>query len=237
MFEPNEMLISRITRALVLSILLLVIGMHAQQPNVVAAQPKSVAKFATGFNDQFSVFNTNWAVTSGSWSISTGFLRGVATANKSFSQAYFAQAQYENQDFQVRMRRTGCGTCTNGIFVRSTNDGTIRFKYTNSGEYAIEKCGAASCVFIEPFKPHFAILKGGYNTMRIVAVGNRYDFLINNKLVATHVITGRSYGYAGVSFHNNLITGNTFDVDWAVMKNRSRVCGTARVCVLQNGSR
>ena len=237
MFERTEMLISRITRALVLSILLLVVGMQAQQPNVVAAQPKSVAKFATGFNDQFSLFNTNWVATSGSWNISTGFLRGVATANKSFSQAYFAQAQYENQDFQVRMRRTGCGTCANGIFVRSTKDGTVRFKYTNSGEYAIEKCGASSCTFIEPFTPHFAVLKGGYNTLRVVAVGNRYDFLINNKLVASHVITGRSYGYAGVSFHNNLITGNTFDVDWAVMSNRSPVCGTARVCVLQNGSR
>lgn len=115
MFERNEMLISRITTALVLSILLLVIGMQAHQPTVVAAQPKSVARFATGFTDQFSVFNTNWAATSGSWNISTGFLRGVATANKSFSQAYFAQAQYENQDFQVRMRRTGCGTCANGI--------------------------------------------------------------------------------------------------------------------------
>lgn len=237
MSKRTEKVTHRITRALVLCMLTVVIGLQTQEPLVVEAKSPRAANFERGFNDQFSVFNTNWVATSGAWTISTGFLRGVATAKKSFSQAYFSQAQYGNLDFQVRIRRTGCGTCANGIFVRSTSDGTIRFKYTNIGEYAIEKCGATSCTFIEPFKPHYAVLKGGYNTLRIVAVSNRYDFLVNNKLVATHVITGRRYGYAGVSFHNNLIGGNAFDVDWAVMMNRSPVCGGARVCLLQNGTR
>jgi len=63
-------------------------------------------------------------------------------------------------------------------------------------------------------------LKGGYNTLRIVAIGNTYDFLINNKLIVSHVITGLSSGNVGVSFYSNQITGNTLDVDWAVLNRR-----------------
>jgi hypothetical protein len=221
----------------VLMALFLLIGGITQQPTKVTAQPTFVTGYERGFNDQFSVMNTNWAAGMGDWDISTGYLRGRATMQQSLSQAFFATTRYRDLDFQARMRRTGCGGCKNGIFVRSAFAHIVRFYYTNNGEYTIEKCGISSCTVIVPLTPQYAVLKGGFNTMRIVAVGNAFDFLINNKLVASYTIPGMGEGVAGVAFYTNMITGNTFDVDWAVLMNRTRMCGMARVCLLQNRAR
>lgn len=203
----------------VLVVLFLLIGLKTHQPHVAAAQPKSLTGFESGFNEQFSDGGANWGAWNGDWTVSTGYLRGVAATKQSWSHVYFAKANYSNLDYQVRMRRTGCGTCTNGIHVRGTTS-SIRFKYINTGEYTIEKCGPSVCTTLDPFTTHSAILKGGYNTLRIVAIGNTYDFLINNKLIVSHVITGLSSGNVGVSFYSNQITGNTLDVDWAVLNRR-----------------
>jgi len=203
----------------VLIVLFLLLGVNTQQPTVVTAQPKSVSGFESGFNDQFTTPNSNWAASSGSWAFKNGYGHGVGTKKQAWSQVAFVRASYANLDFQARMRRTGCGTCGNGVFVRNTTSG-VRFKYANTGEYIIEKCNPVSCVAISSWTLSSAVLRGGFNTLRVVAIGNTYDFFINNKLVATKVITGIGSGQVGVSFYSNQTEGNALDVDWAVLNRR-----------------
>ena len=177
------------------------------------------AGYANGFNEQFNGYPSNWTIFSGSWLYGGGTVRGIGRTND-FGEIYFKQAAYSNFDYQVRMKRTGCAGCINNVTFRDTGTNAGYFGYNNNGFYSIEAKIGSYYYKWRNWTPSSAIVKGGYNTLRVVAKGNSYVFLINNKTVSTMVKSGLSSGVVGVELYSVVSGGNYLDVDWAVLARR-----------------
>lgn len=182
------------------------------------AKAEGVARagYTNGFNEQFSGNPSNWTIFSGSWLYGGGTVRGIGRTND-FGEIYFKQAAYSNFDYQVRMKRTGCATCSNTLTFRDTGTNAGYFGYSKDGYYYIGAKFGSSYPMWKNWTPSSAIVKGGYNTLRVVATGNTYVFLINNKTVSTMVKSGLSSGVVGVRHYSIVSGGNYLDVDWAVL--------------------
>jgi hypothetical protein len=178
------------------------------------------ASYVNGFNDQFTANNGNWASWSGSWSYKAGVVRGLGQKDKT-SGIEFTKAQYSNFEYQVRMKRVGCATCTNELYIRSSTVGTIYYGYTNSGFFTIYSCNSVSCFTWQSFKASPKIIKGGFNTLKVLAINNNYQFYINNSLVSSGTVSGpltlMKKGYVGIDFYSASATGNSLDVEFAIL--------------------
>jgi hypothetical protein len=185
------------------------------------AKAEGVARvgYTSGFNDQFTTSASNWGILSGKWTYGSGILRGNGVKN-GYTNIFFSKAQYANFDYQVRMRRTGCPNCANTIYVRANGSKNVYFTYANTGSYTIGACTASSCTIWEDWTATTSIVQGGYNTLRIVAVGNLYKFYINNQLESFGTASGWTGGYVGIKFFSWVTAGNTLDVDWAILNKK-----------------
>ncbi len=179
------------------------------------------AGYANGFNDQFTANNGNWGSWSGSsWSYKAGVIRGIGQKDK-LSGLEFTKAQYANLEYQAKMKRIGCATCVNRLYIRSTAVGWIYYGYTNTGQFYVESCNSVSCTMWQSFKASNKIVKGGFNTLKVLAVNNSYKFYINNSMVYSRTVTGPltliKTGYVGVGFYSTSAVGNSLDVDFAIL--------------------
>lgn len=179
------------------------------------------AGYANGFNEQFTRGAANWSAGNGRWSIGSGMIRGIGLTGD-ITSAYFMPAKYQNFDYQVRMKRTGCAACGNGFLLRETTSTGVYFRYTNSGYFYLYSCNTIDCYDWKTATYSTAIIKGGFNVIRVVAINNVYKFYINNILVNQGTASGAyaSYnkvGYVGVDFYSDKAAGNYLDVDYAIL--------------------
>ena len=182
------------------------------QANAVVA-PRD---YPSGFNDQFTNSASNWGIIAGRWTYGGGVLRGNGIKN-GWSKVVFSKSTYANFDYMVKMRRTGCSNCPNQIILRNTGNGAVYFGYDNTGWYRVYACSGGRCATWQDWTATTAIIPGGYNVLRVVAVRETYQFYINNRLVTQGRATGFTSGYVGITFFSWVTAGNYLDIDYAIL--------------------
>ena len=185
-----------------------------------SAKAEGVARagYVNGFNDQFTANSGNWAPLYGSsWSYKSGVISGKGQTKK-WTGITFGKAQYANFEYQVKMKRMGCDTCTNQLFIRSSKVGTIYFEYTNSGFYKIYLCDSVSCRTFKDYTASDKIVKGGFNTLKVNARPHELYFYINGYGLKGILYSGPAKtGYVGVDFYSTSAVGNSLAVDFAIL--------------------
>jgi hypothetical protein len=195
-----------------------VIGMQIDQA-MAAAVGGTTRDYPDGFNEQFTNGASNWAVVKGAWYVGGGQIRGYGVT-KGYSKVLFSKATYANFDYMARMRRTGCSNCPNELILRDTGSRAVYFWYNNMGYYSISACAGASCTTWKKATATTAIIRGGYNVLRVVAIGNYYSFYINNILLARGNASGFTSGYVGLDFFSWVTSGNYLEVDYAILSRK-----------------
>jgi len=185
-------------------------------------------KIAGNFNSNFNTHHNGWTVLTGAWAhASDQYYRTPGLANKRAS--IVRNGNYGDVTFEARMKRSGCTTCSNSLVVRGTPKASdtqnnfapmYLFQYTNEAAgtegmfsvFRIDAAGNATAIKNWTYTP--AIVKGGWNTLKVVAVGNVLRFYINNQLVWQGTNNALKIGRLGISMWRNTVTGALL-VDWA----------------------
>lgn len=183
-----------------------------------------------GFNTQFNGSAAGWLATYGSWGINSAYYYTTGAPVNHFSSSRY-NATYTNVDFQARIYRPGStNSYTNAIIVRGTpaplggtNHGWYKgyyFQYTNNGYYGVWKTSNNTSTALKAWTASSYIVKGGWNTLRVRAVGSQFWYYINGHLVWTGTNSSYPSGYVGLTKYNNPST-STVSFDWATLTNLS----------------
>lgn len=180
------------------------------------------------FNSTFNGSSSGWTPVTGSWSIvnsayyqSNGLASTGASAKKS--------TKYGDVTYEVRMYRSGtCTSCANRIILRgnpaslfSTNwwKPAYYFQYDNNGNFSVyEATTSSTSVALKGWTASSAIVKNGWNTLKVVAVGRTLKFYINGTLVWSGSDTTLKVGQLGFGFYRDANAG-TLKVNWAKAAN------------------
>ena len=198
-------------------------------PAVVEASGLGAGRAATGFVSNFNLHHNGWTVLSGSWDHPNGaVLHTVGVVGEVASAARIGR--FGDFTFEARMKRLGCTSCANRLVVRSRVDSAgeldfapaFFFQYSNEapgeeGMFSVFKVKTdGSSVVVKGWTETPAVNKGGWNTLKVEAVGSTYHFYINGTLVWEGSRTGLSTGRVGISMYTEpFSTGDDFRVDWA----------------------
>ena len=118
------------------------------------------------------------------------------------------------------MRRKGCSGCDNSLSVRNCCARSLNFHYDNLQRYSIIAETGIGYKTIQPSTKSTAIISGGFNVLRVVAIGNAYEFYVNNKLLKKFTYFGQSSGHVGIEFFAWETKGNYIEVDYAILKTK-----------------
>jgi C1A family cysteine protease len=184
----------------------------------------TVAAPTAGFDSQFNGTSTGWSAVKGAWSIySSMYYRSTGLANLGASAKH--TGSYGNFTYQVRMKRTGtCTGCANRVIIRG-NPASLSstfwwqpsyvFQYSNDGMFSVyEMSSTGTSVALKSWTTSSAIVKNGWNTLKVVASGTSLKFYINGTLVWSGTDSTLTTGTVGLGFYRDSYTG-TLDVDWA----------------------
>jgi hypothetical protein len=187
------------------------------RPNLKVAVPR----LAVAFDSQFTTNAAGWTPLNGSWIItSSGWYRTPGIPNMFVTS--MRSANYSTLTYLVRMKRNGCGDCSNIIFFRGNptplSNGTWHngyiFVYTNTGYFLIgRELNGVFTVFVDwTFSP---AITGTWNILKVTANGNFLQFYINNVRVAFGNFSGHNTGKVGIGLYRDATAGNVLFVDWA----------------------
>jgi hypothetical protein len=189
----------------------------------------TVANFRTAVigNNFYNTFNTvssGWSAVTGSWALGSSAYyqsNGLANTGASAKQS----SKFGDVTYEVRLYRTGtCTSCANRIIIRgnpaslfSTNKWkpSYYFQYSNDGQFSVyEGTSAGTEVALKGWTSSSTIIKNGWNTLKVIAVGSSLKFYINGTLVWSGTDTTLQVGQLGFGFFRDAATG-TLKVDWA----------------------
>ena len=183
----------------------------------------------------FSDFNTNmdgWGEVRGNWWIAAGKVLKTEGLSDLLASVYYQDSNFANLRYQVKMKRaaTGCTSCATGILIRGGiqplgskdvwNKGYF-FVYSNSGNYWVIEISGGVMTPLVPMTPSTAINMGGWNTLRVDAIGSGLKFYINNTLVYCSTDITHTIGKIGIAIYNDNSAGNALFVDWAGVSYRN----------------
>jgi hypothetical protein len=128
--------------------------------------------------------------------------------------------------YQARLLRRGCGTCANRLIIRGNPLSldaskwwrpSIVFQYTNGGYYSVWKISSTGTyTMVKGWTLSSAIVKGGWNSLKVVAVSSTLRYYINNVLVYTGASAISGTGGVGIGmYRDSTSTSNAFYVDSA----------------------
>jgi hypothetical protein len=201
----------------------------AQNYRVLNNTPSTVANFRTqvignNFNNSFNTSASGWSAVYGPWALaSSAYYRSTGVANMGASAKQ--SGTYGDLTYEVRMMRAGGGGgLSNRIIIRgnpASLDATklwkpsYLFQYNNSGSFSVyEVTSSGSVVALKNWTASGAIVKNGWNTLKVVAVGTSLKFYINGTLVWTGSDSSLKTGKVGFGFYRDA-TAATLYVDWA----------------------
>lgn len=188
----------------------------------------AVANFRTtiigsNFNSSFNGSSSGWSPVTGSWGVLNNayyYSNGVANA---FASARHT-GNYGDLTYEAQVFRNGtCTYCSNFITLRGTVspvgvanrwNKVYQFGYTNNGAFSVWEINGATETALKPWTNSSAIAQNGWNTLKVIAVGNILKFYINNTLVASVNDTTFKVGQVGVGFYR-LSAAGTFYVNYA----------------------
>lgn len=180
-------------------------------------------KIANNFNSTFNANASGWSAVNGTWTLqNSAYYRSGGQAN------LFASAKrngtYGDLTYEVRMKRSGtCTTCANHISVRGTPspldsskrwNKEYKFAYTNSGSFSVWVVNGSNVTALKSWTSSSAIVKNGWNRLKVVAVGNSLKFYINGTLVWSGSNASFKTGQVGFGFYRDANSGALL-VDWA----------------------
>lgn len=176
------------------------------------------------FNDSFTNTVGNWSAVTGTWALNgSGQYQSSGLANAWSSVAN--STQFADGTYQATMTRSG-GTAGmgSGIILRGspssrTASGTwtpsYSFQYTNNRTFSVTKVDSSgTSTALKGWTSSRAIVKGGANTLKVVASGTSLQFSINGTLVWTGTDSLLSVGQVGVGFVRDG-TSSTLRIDAA----------------------
>lgn len=193
----------------------------------------TVANFRTevignNFNSTFNSSSSGWSPIRGSWTLaSSAYYQSNGLANDGASAAQ--NSKFGDVTFEVRMKRTGtCTSCANRIIIRGNPASLFAtswwkpsyyFQYNNAGEFSVyEATSASTTVALQPWTSSAAIVRNGWNTLKVIAVGSSLKFYINGTLVWSGSDTTLKVGQLGFGFYRDSASG-ALQVDWAKASN------------------
>jgi hypothetical protein len=193
---------------------------------------------ASNFFNSFNGSSSGWSPVTGSWVIgSSAYYQSNGLANTGASAKH--TGKYGDTTFTVRMKRTGiCATCANRIILRgnplslfSTNwwKPAYYFQYANNGQFSVyEATSGSTTIALKGWTSSAAIVKNGWNTLKVIAVGRYLRFYINNTLVwsgyDSTLLTGQvgvglfRDGYAGTLYVDSASAYNTPTADLNIIE-------------------
>jgi hypothetical protein len=138
-------------------------------------------------------------------------------------------ASYGDVTYQVRMKRTGGSTADpNSVFIRGANAHSLtstyrwrpslQFQFTNGGRFnVIRVTSHGQVLYLKHSTKTVAVRHGGWNVLKIVAVGPNLQFSINNRVVWKGHNSALRVGQVGFGFYRSTGKGR-LSVDWARVK-------------------
>ena len=176
------------------------------------------------FNNSFNASASGWSAVYGPWALaSSAYYRSTGVPNMGASAKH--SGTYGDLTYEVRMKRAGgVGGLANRIIIRG-NPASLNatkwwkpsyvFQYSNSGSFSVyEATSSGSLVALKNWTASGAIVKNGWNTLKVVAVGSSLKFYINGTLVWTGSDSSLKSGKVGFGFYRDS-TASTLYVDWA----------------------
>jgi hypothetical protein len=202
---------------------------NSQNYKVLNNTAYTVANFRTEkiSSDFYSSFNTSssgWSAVTGAWGLyGSNYYRSTGLANTGASAK--RTGTYGDLTYEVRMKRDGTvANLANRIIIRgnpaslfATNwwKPSYYFQYSNDGYFSItETTSAGTFVTLKDWTASSAIVKNGWNTLKVVAVGSSLKFYINGTLVWSGIDSTLKTGQVGFGFYRDANAG-TLLVDWA----------------------
>ena len=201
------------------------------------------AKIGPNFNYSFDSVSTPWKPVNGTWTLGSGggisYLASPGAAN-SYASIQYPRA-YGDLTFQARVFRKQSAACVDqatqtllcwsGLFIRGNPANpapggrwwqpSYEFNYDNDGYFAVFKNLAnGQYVRVKDWTFTSAINKGGWNTLKVIAVNNSLKFYINNVRVFTGFDPSFRIGRVGIELYTyGPMRGNKLYVDWAKLSN------------------
>lgn len=186
----------------------------------------AIASINESFRSSFNGENLGWApIKNSSWYFADKL--SIKTTKSELGAASIVhKEQYSAFDYQARMRRTNCTTCSNGLIIRGAIDAdnaefsgwaqSYRFQYTNEKYFSVWKIKSGEIVALKNWTLYNGIHYKSWNTLRVVATGSLFRFYINDTLVWAGSDKTLSSGYVGIfSYWDGSGNPGEFMVDWA----------------------
>jgi hypothetical protein len=174
------------------------------------------------FYNQFTFNAKCWVKYSGNWYLNNGKYqtRGVELKYATVSR----KGTYSTLTYRVRLKRTGCTTCYNFLWIRGTpspvgslnvwNNGYM-FLYSNAGKFSVWEINSGAGHILKGETTSAAINKGGWNVLKVTAKSSRLKFYANGNLLWSGLDSTLSNGKVGIGMYRNADSGHKLLVDWA----------------------
>jgi C1A family cysteine protease len=177
-----------------------------------------------GFNSQFTSSAIGWVAHKGTWNVSGGYYKTAGAGSQKVASASYSTL-YAKLTYTAKMKRFGCTTCVNMLYIRGTpnpldsyydwNKG-YRFAYTNTGYINVGKLVNGNWTYLQNWTSRSAINKNGWNTLKVTASGSSLKFYINGSLVWSGSDSALARGRVGIGmYRSSTSTGDLLQVDWA----------------------
>lgn len=185
----------------------------------------TVANFRTAvigsnFSNNFNSSASGWSAAKGSWALSSSaYYRSLGLAGKIASAKH--TGKYGDLTYTVKMKRTGtCVSCANRVIIRGNPASfdpayswkpSLVFQYANTGSFSVYLYNSAgTATALKGWTASAAIVKNGWNTLKVVAVGSSLKFYINNSLVWSGSNSALRTGTVGFGFYRDTKAGTLF---------------------------
>ena len=142
-----------------------------------------------------------------------------------FSSIYYNKGQFSDFNFSALVKRENSSkpnyiVVRAGSLVKAGNEEwypAYMFGYTNNGEFAVMYYNGSSHTMIQDWTATPAIIKNGWNELKVDAYGKTFKFYINGTLVKQFNSTARARGFVGFETFKEKYSEGRFFVDWAKM--------------------
>jgi hypothetical protein len=182
----------------------------------------------SGFSSQFNGSSSGWVKRPGAaWNAGSTTYYTLGTADKVSSVSY--NKTLGNFTYQARMKRITKDTYWGGqagLVVRgspsfdSVNDWRTSYEFIYSsyfGDFTIWRGLNGTWTALKGWTMSPAIVKNGWNTLKVVANGSGLQFYINGNLVWLGSDSKIASGQVGLWTWGGGSSAERFDVDWATL--------------------
>ena len=178
------------------------------------------------FNANFNGSLSGFAKMSGAtWSVTSTALYTRGLAGK-YSSAFRNKNIYDKLIFAASVKREGNIDDLNCLVVRAGSNVRLdnsmwypgyAFCYNNAGNFIIRRNESdGSITVLQPWTESSTIVAMGWNTLKVAAAGNTFEFYINGNLMTTISDAVYTRGFVGFQTNQESIAGR-FLVDWATL--------------------